>query len=224
MALDAAKIKAVIFDIDGTLSDSDDQMVEQVERLLKPFLFFIGVSGRKATARWLVMAVETPGNFLYHLADQFNVDRLFMRLLDKSDRKKIKKQRDYRIISGVPEMLAALTTKYPLAVASARDEKSSMAFIEQFGLSSFFRVIVTSQTTRRTKPFPDPLLYTAEKLGLPPSDCLMVGDTTVDMRAAKRAGMQAVGVLCGFGREGELRRAGADEIYASTIDLADIIL
>ena len=223
MALDAAKIKAVIFDIDGTLSDSDDQMVEQVERLLKPFLFFVGVSGRKVAARWLVMAVETPGNFLYHLADRFNVDRLIMRLLDKSGRKKIKKQRDYRIISGVPEMLAALTTKYPLAVASARDEKSSMAFIDQFGLASFFRVIVTSQTTHRTKPFPDPLLYTAEKLGLPPSDCLMVGDTTVDMRAAKRAGMQAVGVLCGFGREGELRRAGADEIFPLTTDLSRIL-
>ncbi len=223
MALDAAKIKAVIFDIDGTLSDSDDQMVEQVERLLKPFLFFIGVSGRKAAARWLVMAVETPGNFLYHLADRFDVDRLIMRLLNKSGRKKIKKQRDYRIISGVPEMLAALTTKYPLAVASARDEKSSMAFIDQFGLASFFRVIVTSQTTHRTKPFPDPLLYTAEKLGLPPSDCLMVGDTTVDMRAAKRAGMQAVGVLCGFGREGELRRAGADEIFPLTTDLSRIL-
>jgi HAD superfamily hydrolase (TIGR01509 family) len=223
MALDAAKIKAVIFDIDGTLSDSDDQMVEQVERLLKPFLFFIGVSGRKVAARWLVMAVETPGNFLYHLADRFNVDRLIMRLLDKSGRKKIKKQRDYRIISGVPEMLAALTTKYPLAVVSARDEKSSMAFIDQFGLASFFRVIVTSQTTHRTKPFPDPLLYTAEKLGLPPSDCLMVGDTTVDMRAAKRAGMQAVGVLCGFGREGELRRAGADEIFPLTTDLSRIL-
>ena len=223
MALDAAKIKAVIFDIDGTLSDSDDQMVEQVERLLKPFLFFVGVSGRKVAARWLVMAVETPGNFLYHLADRFDVDRLIMRLLDKSGRKKIKKQRDYRIISGVPEMLAALTTKYPLAVASARDEKSSMAFIDQFGLASFFRVIVTSQTTHRTKPFPDPLLYTAEKLGLPPSDCLMVGDTTVDMRAAKRAGMQAVGVLCGFGREGELRRAGADEIFPLTTDLSRIL-
>jgi HAD superfamily hydrolase (TIGR01509 family) len=223
MALDAAKIKAVIFDIDGTLSDSDDQLVDQVERLLEPFLFLIRESGRKSAARWLVMALESPGNFRYHLADRFNVDRLIMRLLDKSGRKKIKKQRDYRIISGVPEMLAALTTKYPLAVASARDEKSSMAFIDQFGLSSFFRVVVTSQTTRRTKPFPDPLLYAAEKLGLPPANCLMVGDTTVDMRAAKQAGMQAAGVLCGFGREKELWRAGADEIFSLTTDISRIL-
>ena len=47
----------------------------------------------------------------------------------------------------------------------------------------------------------------------------MVGDTTVDMRAAKLAGMQALGVLCGFGREKELIRAGADSILPSTADL-----
>ena len=223
MALDAVKIKAVIFDIDGTLSDSDDQLVDQVERLLEPFLFLIRESGRKSAARWLVMALESPGNFIYHLADRFDLDHIIVRLLNKSGKKKIKKQRDYRIISGVPEMLASLTTKYPLAVVSARDEKSSMAFIDQFGLTSFFRVIVTSQTTRRTKPFPDPLLYAAEKLDVPPANCLMVGDTTVDMRAAKRAGMQAVGVLCGFGHEKELRRAGADEIFPLTTDLSRIL-
>jgi phosphoglycolate phosphatase-like HAD superfamily hydrolase len=108
-------------------------------------------------------------------------------------------------------------------VASARNEKSSMAFIHQFNLAPFFRVVVTSQTTRRTKPFPDPLLYAAEKLGLPPANCLMVGDTTVDMRAAKQAGMQAAGVLCGFGRENELRRAGADEIFSLTTDISRIL-
>jgi phosphoglycolate phosphatase-like HAD superfamily hydrolase len=86
-----------------------------------------------------------------------------------------------------------------------------------------FRVVVTSQTTRRTKPFPDPLLYAAEKLGLPPANCLMVGDTTVDMRAAKQAGMQAAGVLCGFGREKELRHAGADEIFPLTTDISRIL-
>lgn len=224
MALDVAKIKAVMFDIDGTLSESDDQMVDQVERLLKPFLFFLGRSGRKAAARWLVMAAETPGNFLYHLADRFDLGHLFVRLLPKRGRKKEEEPGKYRIISGVTEMLAALAVKYPLAVVSARGEKSSMAFIDQFSLAPIFRVIVTSQTTRRTKPFPDPLIYAAEKLGVPPECCLMVGDTTVDIRAAKQAGMQAAGVLCGFGREKELRRAGADEIYESTVDLADLFL
>jgi HAD superfamily hydrolase (TIGR01509 family) len=223
MALDVAKIKAVIFDIDGTLSDSDDQWVDQVERLLKPFFFFIGRPRRKAAARWMVMAFESPGNFFYHMADRFDLDGFIVRLMDKSGRKRLKKQREYRIIPGVTEMLSTLALKYPLAVASARNEKSSMAFIHQFNLAPLFRVVVTSQTTRRTKPFPDPLLYAAEKLGLPPANCLMVGDTTVDMRAAKQAGMQTAGVLCGFGREKELRRAGADEIFSLTTDISRIL-
>ena len=52
--------------------------------------------------------------------------------------------------------------------------------------------------------------------------CLMIGDTTVDIRAGKAAGAQTVGVLCGFGTERELRRAGADLILQSTADLMEI--
>ena len=51
----------------------------------------------------------------------------------------------------------------------------------------------------------------------------MVGDTTVDMRAAQLAGMQAVGVLCGFGTQRELLRAGANLILESPAELADLI-
>jgi len=222
MALDVAKIKAVIFDIDGTLSDSDDQMVNQVERLVKPFTFFISGKGRAAFARWLVMAVESPGNFIYSMADRFDLDSLFIRLLDHRSRNRKHKLRSYRLIPEVNEMLASLSPRFPLAVASARDEQTSMAFINQFELGSLFRVVVTSQSTHHTKPFPDPLIYAAEKMGVPPANCLMVGDTTVDMRAAKLAGMQAAGVLCGFGREKELRRAGADAILTSTPDITEI--
>ena len=222
MALDVAKIKAVIFDIDGTLSDSDDQMVNQVERLVKPFTFFISGKGRAAFARWLVMAVESPGNFIYSMADRFDLDSLFIRLLDHRSRNRKHKLRSYRLIPEVNEMLASLSPRFPLAVASARDEQTSMAFINQFELGSLFRVVVTSQSTHHTKPFPDPLIYAAEKMGVPPANCLMVGDTTVDMRAAKLAGMQTAGVLCGFGREKELRRAGADAILTSTPDITDI--
>ena len=109
-----------------------------------------------------------------------------------------------------------------MGVVSARDEKSALAFIGQFELEKYFSVIVTSQTCRYTKPYPDPLLFAAEKLGVEPQACLMVGDTTVDIKAAKLAGMQSAGVLCGFGWRGELERAGADLILDSTADLRTI--
>ncbi|MPN00756.1 Phosphoglycolate phosphatase [bioreactor metagenome] len=57
---------------------------------------------------------------------------------------------------------------------------------------------------------------------VPAQNCLMIGDTTVDILAGKAAGAQTVGVLCGFGEEGELRRAGADLIVKDLKELFDL--
>ncbi len=219
--LDFGRIRAIIFDIDGTLSDSDDQMVMQVKGWLKPFRFFLSSQKQKAFARWLVMTLESPANFFYNLFDRLSLDSVFMRWLDSLTQNRKNRSRKYRIIPGIKVMLRELAERLPLAIVSARDEESSLAFVRQFELEAFFRVIVTSQTCPHTKPFPDPLLYAAKKLNVKPEHCLMVGDTTVDIRAARLAGMQSLGVLCGFGTRRELLRAGADEIIESTEYLLD---
>ncbi len=63
----------------------------------------------------------------------------------------------------------------------------------------------------------------AKELGVSPGACLMVGDTSVDIRAGKAAGAQTVGVLCGFGEEDELRKHGADMILPNTADLVQAL-
>jgi len=223
MALQIGELRAILFDIDGTLSDSDDQLVEKVERLLRPFLFFLTGADRHKRVRGLVMALESPGNFIYSLADRFDLDSLFIRVLEARSRRRKNRLKPYRLIPGVGDALCVLQSRCKLGVVSARDEHTSRAFIEQFDLSGFFDVVVTSQTTRHTKPFPDSLLYAADQLGVAPKNCLMVGDTTVDMCAAKLAGMRAAGVLCGFGREKELLRAGADVILQSPVYLPALL-
>jgi HAD superfamily hydrolase (TIGR01549 family) len=222
MALDAAKIKAILFDIDGTLSDTDDQMMKKAERMIKPLCFFLDETKRQKIARWLVMTAESPGNAIYNLADRFNLDSLFIKLLDWRTRSRRHKVREYWLIPGVDEMLKTLAGKYPLGIVSARDERSSFAFLNQFGFGMLFSVVATSQSVRHTKPYPDPMLYAAEKLAIAPENCMMVGDTPVDIRAARLAGMQSVGVLCGFGREKGLRQAGADMIMKSTADILSL--
>ena len=124
---------------------------------------------------------------------------------------------------GVDRLLADLAGRYPLAVVSARDAGSTGAFLDQFDLTRHFRCVVTAQTAARTKPYPDPILWAAEKLGVPAEACLMVGDTTVDIRAGTRAGAQTVGVLCGFGEEHELRDKGADLILNTTAELGAVL-
>jgi HAD superfamily hydrolase (TIGR01509 family) len=130
----------------------------------------------------------------------------------------------FLLVPGVREMLAALHPHFRMAVVSARDEHSTCAFLDQFQLTPFFQTIVTAVTTQHTKPFPDPIFYAAQKMGIQPSQCLMIGDTPIDIRAGKAAGAQTVGVLCGFGEEPELQKLGADLILPSTANLTASLL
>ena len=81
---------------------------------------------------------------------------------------------------------------------------------------------MTALSAIHTKPYPDPILFAARLMDVPPEACLMVGDTTVDIRAGKAAGAQVLGVLCGFGEEAELKQLGADLILKTTSELPEI--
>ena len=61
-------------------------------------------------------------------------------------------------------------------------------------------------------------------MGVSAEECLMIGDTTVDILAARAAGAQSIGVLCGFGEEKELENAGADLIIEQTSFIPNILL
>ena len=218
MPLDIPRIKALCFDVDGTLSDTDDQYAQKIVDLLPRFLF----PNPMQTARRLVMWVEAPGNALLGFADRIGIDDEMTAVIDWINRHRKHTLKKFLLVPGVDGMLAQLRGRYPMAVVSARDEKSTMLFLNQFDLGKYFDVIVTGLSAPHTKPYPDPILLAAQKMGVKPADCLMIGDTTVDIRAGKAAGAQAVGVLCGFGEEPELRRLGADLILKGTSEVADL--
>ena len=219
MTIDTARIKALCFDVDGTLSDTDDLYVQKIMPFLPRFLF----PKPEHTARRLVMWVESPGNALLGFADTIGIDDEMSAFIDWLDRHRKKPLKNFILVPGVDEMLAHTTERYPMSVVSARDEKSTMRFLEQFDLVKYFKVIVTGLSAPHTKPYPDPILLAAQKMGVKPEECLMIGDTTVDIRAGKSAGAQTVGVLCGFGEEDELKQLGADFILQSTSDLPTLL-
>jgi len=223
MPLDLARIRAICFDVDGTLSDTDDEWVLELEDRLKPLLFFLSPKRLRTLARWLVMSGETPGNWFFEALDRLNLDERFHHVNQWLRRKARASSPRFRLVLGVPLLLNSLYRHYPLAIVSARDELSTLAFLEHHSLRHFFRVVVTAQTTPHTKPFPDPLLWAAHAMEVEPHHCLMVGDTPPDIRAAKAAGAQAVGVLCGFGTERELRHAGADLVLPSPTHLLALL-
>jgi phosphoglycolate phosphatase len=130
---------------------------------------------------------------------------------------------NFMLIEGVAAMLDTLAARYPLALVTSRDKRGVEAFLDQFKLRDYFKVVVSSLTASRIKPHPAPVLYAADKLSIPPANCLMVGDTTVDIFAGKGAGAQTTGVLCGFGERAELELAGANHILERTPLLADLL-
>ncbi len=224
MPLDIARIKALCFDVDGTLSDTDDLWVQRLESLLAPARFLFPRRDAKSFARWLIMASETPANFLYLLFDRLHLDDEVVFLLHALQRRQKKRPKNqYWIIPHVDEMLLGLQHRFPMSVVSARDEWSTLAFLDQFQLRPLFHCVATSQTCEFTKPFPHPVLWAAEQMGVKPEECLMVGDTVVDIKAGKQAGAQTVGVLCGFGERNELEKAGSDLILDSTPQLYEIL-
>lgn len=213
------EIQAVLFDLDGTLMDTDDATVALWER------FFARLRMRRerasALARRLVMALETPMNFSATVLDLFGLDTVFVRLFSAAQNQRGKGI--HPPVEGAALLLRALATQYQLAIVSTRTTLESQAFLATLNVDGRIAVIAGRDSTWRIKPHPQPILWAAEQLGVPAERCLMVGDTTVDMRSARRAGAWAAGVLCGFGERPELERAGAHIILDHTHELSALL-
>lgn len=235
MPLDLTRIRALCFDVDGTISDTDDHLVAQLAKMLDAIP---GVSGRRGelVARQVVMGLETPVHGAYALLDRLGLDVPVSRL---RERIKATRQRGedpghtrnpealdevpHEMMAGVKEMLVKLAGHYPMATISTGSAPRVERFLEHYGVRHLFKAVVGAQTTRRMKPHPEPLLYAAQQMGVEPGACLMIGDTTIDVRTGVSAGAQTVGVLCGFGTERELRDAGVGLILRTTSDLLAVL-
>ncbi|MGB9668956.1 MAG: HAD family hydrolase [Anaerolineales bacterium] len=224
MPLNLSQIQLICFDIDGTLADTDNVIVDHfAKRILFIKNFFPSVD-IPSLARKIIMAVESPGNaFLYQL-DRFGIDEWIHKIQKRLSPSGMTNLPFFTLIPGADETIKHLSNKYPIAILSARDEQSTRSFIQQMGFSDLIRIYASSETCPHTKPYPDPLLWISRQLEIDPKNILLVGDTTVDILTGKRAGAQTVGVLSGFGELAELVAAGADLILNDINMLAHILL
>lgn len=214
-------IEAILFDLDGTLIDTDDIAVERLSGRLKP------IFGHRATgtARWLLMQSETPGNYLVTILDRLGLDEYMMSLTDRlRKRRGVYPAREFRLVDGVEELILTLKKRYQLGIVTTRSRYHIERFLSKFpAIAGAFEVTCGLQDSRWLKPNPQPILLAAKRLNVPVKKCLMVGDTTVDIKAGRRAGAWTAGVLCGFGQRSDLERAGAHVILDSTADLIRIL-
>lgn len=215
----AGEIDAVLFDLDGTLVETDDAAVEALARRLQPVRRLLPRRDPVRMARGLLMAVETPASHFLRLLDRVGLDDDLFSLGERLRR--LRGVSDFRPVDGVGEMLRDLNRRYHLAIVTTRSHREAQAFLEQQAWTDLIQVITGREDTWRLKPHPGPVRHTAERLGVAVERCLMVGDTPVDIEAARAAGARAIGVLCGLGERDELHRAGADLILNTTADLRD---
>jgi HAD superfamily hydrolase (TIGR01549 family) len=218
--LDLARIKAICLDVDGTLRKTDEQYIARVNTLLRP-VRWVSRRNTEPMARSLVTRFEDPVNKLFTVAEKLHVHRPLHKLVDVANPWKRRRARPgyYLTVPHIEAALKKLSAYYPMAVISVRGTVSTTHFLKQTGIDAYFKVIASGQTARRSKPQPHQIYWIAERLKIKPSECLIVGDTTIDITAGVAAGAQTVGVLTGFGKEHELRGAGADLILPSLADL-----
>lgn len=124
-----------------------------------------------------------------------------------------------RPLPGAIELLAELRAAgVPHGIATSGRRPEIDASIEALRMPQE-TVVIARGDVERAKPEPDLFLACAERLGLQPSDCYVVGDAVWDLLAARRAGMLSVGLLSGGYGEDELTRAGAFRVYRDADEL-----
>jgi HAD superfamily hydrolase (TIGR01509 family) len=216
------QVQAILFDLDGTLLDTDDMLVKRWARTLDRIPLLRRLYDGQRLARRLVMAIETPMNALVTMLDILSLDKRafafseWFRLLYGQRRPE-----HYIPVDGTVSFVRRLSADYDLALTTTRNRGEAEHFLEAFALVDCFKAVVTRDDVKRLKPHPEPIRRAAETLGYTPEQCIVVGDTTVDVQAGRRAGALTVGVLCGFGERLELERQEADLILDTTIQLTE---
>lgn len=200
-----ARIRAVLFDIDGTLLDTRDAWITAFDAGLAA-IRRTSIPGSVA-AQW----IGTPIEVIYAERCGLSGEDLAkaVRVFQQVEAESV--QQGMRAYPGVREMLESLGA-WKLAAVTNKRRDTSLEALRVAGLLAFFELVLGGDSVPRKKPAPDPILKAAEALGVRPAECAVVGDTENDVRAAKQAGARSIGVTWGYGTRASLEAAGVDHL------------
>lgn len=210
--------KAVIFDLDGTLSDSIASMKYCGDRALAPFgygpfpesdyKYFVGDGAANLVKRALKAGGDED---LIHFEEAF---ALYKKFFADDCMYQVKPY------SGIPELLAALKEKgLKIAVLSNKPHDQTIDVIETLFGKGYFDIIQGQKDELPIKPDPAGVFAILKQLNLTAEDILYLGDTATDMKTGKSAGAFTVGALWGFRNRKELEEGHADAIIAHPLEL-----
>ncbi len=211
-------IKAVIFDLDGTIADTIDAIQHGINLTMREFgypestredvLAHINNGARQLIRLSLPQALQENEEKLDEALALYN--QMYTKVYTETDTP----------YDGIPEVFKELHKRgYRLAVLSNKQDAFVPVLAEILLPKRTYLVARGQRVGAPVKPDPKVAFEIASLLGVLPSECALVGDSNVDMKTAKNAGMTAVGVSWGYRSIEVLQEAGADAIVHKPSDL-----
>lgn len=208
--------KGVIFDLDGTLLDTLDDLTDAVNAVMIAYGFpthdriavrsFVGSGLRTLMQRAIPEAERTDAKINQCFAEMMTVYRQNYK----------NKTVPY---PGIKELLDALVIRnVPMSVFSNKADELTKKLVEAV-LPYKFDCVQGMTTEELKKPNPQVAIELAEKMGMKPEECLYVGDSDTDMLTANNAGMYALGVTWGFRDRDDLLASGAKQLVDEPVEM-----
>ncbi len=184
-------IKAVIFDLDGTLIDSEPNYFEAERKLLAEY----GINDFDFEMKKQYVGKST-NDTLENFKRNYSIEESIETLIKKMNKYYLDIAKNNTVI--FPEMHKFLdllkANNYPIALASGSSSEIIDEILLITGLRNFFDVILSSESVKRGKPAPDVFLETAKLLQIPPENCLVLEDSNHGVEAAKSASMYCMAI------------------------------
>lgn len=210
-----SSLLAFIFDIDGTLVDSNELHVDSWDRAFRRF-------GKNFSREQLRAQIgKGSDQYLPEFLTPEEIKR-FGKQLDKYRSELFRKEYlpKVRPFPKVRELFQCIRDDNKRNVLASSGKKADTEYyIDLLNIGDLIEGFVSGDDAKESKPAPDIFAASLKKLGdVSPADAVTVGDTRFDIEGAKKAGLKTIAFLCGGTAESVLRRAGAIAIYRDPAD------
>lgn len=209
------EITSILFDVDGTLLDTGEFIIQATEHALRSH-------GHTVPDRSVISkAVGAHFPEYYHMLAGRDADA--EQLVETHREFQYKNYHLVKPFPGTMEVLRALKEKgYKIAAVTTRSKKTSIQTIEDAGIEKYFDAIISWEDVAEHKPHPEPLLKALDLVGGTPDKAVMIGDSHLDVEAGKNAGTMTIRAGYGFHKE-NMHDPEPDIIIDNISDLLKIL-